>query len=88
MIDKRKFLHRITEEYENLVPEVKSMTHIHVFKCTGCGWEARISEENMRFVGGSVDCRGEPDGLGCGYACVFDHIEIEDGKGNVTAVIV
>lgn len=63
------------------------MTHFHVFKCTGCEWEVRISEENMQYIeGSSVDCRR--DYVGCGFGCVEDRIEIEDDKGNVTAVIV
>jgi len=59
---------------------------VHIFKCTGCGWESRIPEEYMKYVGGSVDCRN--DSLGCGFGCVEDRVEVEDDAGNVTAVIV
>lgn len=63
------------------------MKRVHVFKCTGCGYEVRITEENMKYVGGSVSCKSE-FGLGCGFDCVEDRIEIEDKAGHVTAVIV
>jgi hypothetical protein len=66
------------------------MTRVHVFVCTGCGWVRRISEENwqclLQNLGPDVSCNR--DGIGCGYLCVEDRVEVEDEKGNVTAVIV